>query len=110
MGRLVRSAYGNWSRSAIIGRGEVGEVIEQQLLPLADPHVVDVRAVREYPLGVDGSEGAAHDDRDLRVGLLDVPGESLHRRVGGHRKERERDYVGTILTCRLGDVLRLHLR
>ncbi len=89
---------------------EVGEVVEQELLPLPDPDVIDLRAVREDPLGVDGREGAARDDRDPGVRLLDDPRQRLRGRVGGHREEGERDDVGALLPRRLGDVLRLHPR
>jgi len=43
---------------------------------------------------VDGREGAAHDDGDFRVGFLDEPGESLHRRIGRHDRRKRRDHVG----------------
>ena len=86
------------------------QVVRQKLLALAAAHAVNVGAVPQNAVRIQGGKGAAHDDRDLRRLGLELPGHALDRRVGGGREEGERNHVGPFLCGRPGDVLRLHLR
>ena len=85
------------------------QVVRQQLFALPDPHAVQVRAVFQDAVRIHGGKGAAHDDGNVRRGQLQPPGQVLDRGVGGRREAGERDDVGPLCFCRLGDVLRLHL-